>query len=480
MLKVFFVSSEVVPFAKSGGLADVAGTLPFALAAEGVDVRVCMPLYGCIGENYRKDMRFIKAIEIPLGWRKQYCGIFEMDYKGLKMYFIDNEFYFIAQHLYSYIHEDFEKFAFFSKAALSILPDIDFRPDIIHVNDWQSAAIPVLLNAQFQDNEFYRGIKTVITVHNLLFQGVWDKRALEDVLGLDISYLTSDKLEYKGDVNMLKGGLVYADAITTVSETYAQEIQTPEYGEGLDGLLRAKSAHLTGIVNGLSYEQYNPATDEGIYKMYNGRNFVSGKAYNKACLQKDLGLAQNPDCMLIGIVSRLTSQKGFDLIAQIIAELAKMDVQVALLGTGDAHFENMFSWYAKNYPDKFAAKISFDNNLAHKIYAGADAFLMPSRFEPCGLSQIIAMKYGCIPIVRETGGLKDTVKAYNEYTGEGTGFSFAPYDSHDLLKIINYAADTFKSKKAWQHIIRQAMKADFSWAVSAKKYLNLYKSLTGK
>ena len=479
MLKVFFVSSEVVPFAKSGGLADVAGTLPLALADLGADVRVCMPLYGCVGEAYRSQMRFIKAIDVQLGWRKQYCGIFELEYKNIKIYFIDNEFYFKAHHLYGYIHEDFEKFAFFSKAALSILPDIDFRPDIIHVNDWQSAAVPVLLNAQFQNNPFYQNIKTVITIHNLLFQGVWDRRALEDVLGLAASYLTSDKLEYNGDVNMLKGGLVYADAITTVSETYAYEIQTPEFGEGLDGLMRARSGQLTGIVNGLSYEQYNPATDEGIYKQYNGRNFVSGKAFNKACLQKDLGLKEDPDCMTIGIVSRLTSQKGFDLIAQIIAELSKWNIQLVVLGTGDALYENMFRWYAKTYPDKFAAKICFDNNLAHKIYAGCDAFLMPSRFEPCGLSQIISMKYGTLPIVRETGGLKDTVKPYNEYTGEGTGFSFTPYDSHDLLKVTRYAAETFGNKKAWQSLVRQAMKADFSWEVSAKKYLNLYKSLLG-
>jgi len=479
MLKVFFVSSEVVPFAKSGGLADVAGTLPLALADLGADVRVCMPLYGCVGEAYRSQMRFIKAIDVQLGWRKQYCGIFELEYKNIKIYFIDNEFYFKAHHLYGYIHEDFEKFAFFSKAALSILPDIDFRPDIIHVNDWQSAAVPVLLNAQFQNNPFYQNIKTVITIHNLLFQGVWDRRALEDVLGLDASYLTSDKLEYNGDVNMLKGGLVYADAITTVSETYAYEIQTPEFGEGLDGLMRARSGQLTGIVNGLSYEQYNPATDEGIYKQYNGRNFVSGKAFNKACLQKDLGLKEDPDCMTIGIVSRLTSQKGLDLIAQIIAELSKWNIQLVVLGTGDAHYENMFRWYAKTYPDKFAAKICFDNNLAHKIYAGCDAFLMPSRFEPCGLSQIIAKKYGTLTIDRETGSLKDTVKPYNQYTGEGTGFSFTPYDSHDLLKVTRYAAETFGNKKAWQSLVRQAMKADFSWEVSAKKYLNLYKSLLG-
>lgn len=479
-MKVLFVSSEAVPFAKSGGLADVSGTLPLSLAEKGVDVRLVMPLYGCVAKEYRDKMKFVKAIMIPVSWRMQYCGIFELEYKNIKVYFIDNEFYFLSHQLYGYIHEDMEKFAFFSSAALSILPDIDFRPDIIHVNDWQSAAIPVLLNAHFQNNDFYRGIKTVITIHNLKFQGVWDRRATSDVFGLDDSYFTSDKLEYHGDINVLKGGIVYSDAVTTVSDTYAQEIKTPMYGEGLDGLLRAKSASLTGILNGISYDEYNPATDENIYKKYTLRGFKGGKAANKAALQKDLGLKEDPDCLMIGIVSRLTEQKGLDLVSQVIAELSKWNIQLVVLGTGEAHYENMFRWYQKTYPEKFAAKTCFDNNLAHKIYAACDAFLMPSRFEPCGLSQIISLKYGTLPIVRETGGLKDTVTAYNEYTGEGCGFSFAPYDSRDLLEVLRYAAKTFSDKKAWEGLVKNAMKADFSWDKSASKYIDLYRGLLGQ
>lgn len=478
MINVLFVTSEAVPFAKSGGLADVCGTLPQMIDKKEADVRLIMPKYGCIPYEYVEKMRFIKWIEVPLGWRNQYCGIFELEHEGIKVYFIDNEFYFKSDKLYSYIHEDVEKFGFFCKAALSVLPDLDFRPDIIHANDWQSAAIPFLLNAQFQDNPFYRGIKTITTIHNLRFQGVWDKNAICDVFGIDMSYFTNDKLEYNGDMNILKGGLVYSDIITTVSETYAKEIQTPEYGEGLDGLLRARSGQLFGILNGLSYDQYNPANDEMIYKKYTSRGFITGKRANKAALQKDLGLCQNENTFMIGIVSRLTNQKGLDLIAQIIAELNKRDIQLVVLGTGENQYENMFRWYAKTYPDKFSANIGFDNNLAHKIYAACDAFLMPSQFEPCGLSQIISLKYGTLPIVRETGGLKDTIKAYNEYTGEGNGFSFAPYNSNDLLTVVDYAMKVFYDKPSWNSIIRNAMRCDFGWSVSAKKYLDLYKKLT--
>ncbi len=478
MIKVLLATSEAVPFAKSGGLADVCGTLPSAFDKNEVDIRIIMPKYGCIAKEYTDKMRFIKAIEIPLSWRMQYCGIFELEHEGIKIYFIDNEFYFKSDKLYSYIHEDVEKFAFFSKAALSILPDIDFRPDIIHANDWQTAPMPFLLNTQFQDNPFYQGIKTIMTIHNLRFQGVWDKNALQDVFGLDESYFTNDKFEHNGSLNILKGGLAYCDAITTVSKTYAHEIQTSEYGEGLDGLLSARSHELYGIVNGLSYEQYNPSSDEYIYKKYNRRDFVSGKRANKAALQKELGLAQNENAFMLGIVSRLTDQKGLDLIAQIISELEKRDIQLVVLGTGDYNYESMFSWYAQNHADKFSANICFSNALAHKIYAACDAFLMPSLFEPCGLSQIISLKYGTLPIVRETGGLKDTVIAYNEYTGEGTGFSFAPYNASDLLTVIDYAHQTFKKKSAWQKIVRNAMRADFSWDSSAKQYLELYKSLT--
>ena len=478
MINVLFVSSEAVPFAKSGGLADVAGTLPQKLDKNEVDIRLIMPKYGCIPQEYVEKMQFIKAIEIPLGWRRQYCGIFELEHEGIKVYFIDNEFYFKSDKLYSYIHEDMEKFGFFCKAALSVLPDLGFRPDIIHVNDWQSAAIPVLLNAQFQDNPFYRGIKTIMTIHNLKYQGIWDKNAVSDVFGLSPDYFTSDKLEYNNNLNVLKGGLVYCDVITTVSDTYAKEIQTPEYGEGLDGLLRARSASLHGILNGLSYQQYNPKTDNYIFKKYGVRDFISGKKENKLALQRMLGLKEDEDAFMIGIVSRLTDQKGFDLIAYILERLSNMHIQLVVLGTGDYQYESMFKWYSENFSDKFSANICFSNELAHKIYAASDAFLMPSKFEPCGLSQIISLKYGTVPIVRETGGLKDTVFAYNEYTNEGNGFSFGSYNADDLFYVVNYAYKTFTdNKNAWNAIARRGMKCDYSWTVSAKKYLDLYKNL---
>lgn len=479
MTNILFAASEVVPFAKTGGLADVVGTLPMALDKEKIDARIIMPKWGAIPAEYVEKMVLIKHIEVQVGWRSQYCGIFEMEYDGIKVYFIDNEFYFGANHLYGYIHEDMEKFAFFSKAVLSILPYVDFCPDIIHCNDWQTGAVPFLLKAQFMDNPFYHNIKTIMTIHNLRYQGVWDKKAVADVFGLPNSYFAADKLEHFGNINVLKGGLVYADAITTVSPTYASEIQTKNYGEGLDGLLRAKREQLCGILNGISYEQYDPSRDGMIYKKYNRRDFVSGKRYNKFALQQELGLAQDEGVFMVGMVSRLDSQKGFDLIAQIIGELAHWNIQFVLLGSGEERYESMFRWFSEHHPDKFSANLRFDNALAHKIYAGCDAFLMPSLFEPCGLSQIISMKYGTLPIVRETGGLNDTVMPYNEFTGEGTGFSFAPYMSDDLLKVLGYAAGVFEDKKSWQGIMRQAMRCDFSWAASAREYEQLYDGLIG-
>lgn len=477
MIKVLFAASEAVPFAKSGGLADVAGTLPQMIDKDEVDIRVIMPKYGVIPQEYTEKMEFIENITVSVGWRKQYCGIFKLVHEGVTFYFIDNEFYFKYGNLYSYIHEDVEKFAFFSKAALSVLQDINFRPDIIHCNDWQTGAIPVLLNAQFQNNPFYAGIKTIMTIHNLRYQGIWNKSAVSDVFGLSYDYFTADKLEYNNDLNILKGGLVYSDVITTVSETYAKEIQTPEYGEGLDGLLRARSASLYGILNGISYEQYNPKTDSMIYKNYTARDFVSGKRENKKMLQKQLGLAEKEDVFMIGIVSRLTDQKGFDIIAHIMERMCGMNIQLVVLGTGDCNYESMFKWYAQNHSDKVSANMCFSNDLAHKIYAACDAFLMPSKFEPCGLSQIISLKYGTVPIVRETGGLKDTVFAYNEYDDEGNGFSFLPYNAEDLFHVLCYAFEVFQNKKAWNSIVRRGMKCDYSWNVSAKKYIELYKNL---
>lgn len=481
MIKVLFVSSEAVPFAKSGGLADVAGTLPQNLDKTEVDIRVVMPKYGLIDQKYSSKMEFVTNISVCLGWRSQYCGVFKLVHEGITFYFIDNEFYFKFGNLYSYIHEDIEKFAFFSKAVLSVLPNIDFRPDIIHCNDWQTGAIPILLNAQFQNNPFYQGIKTVMTIHNLKYQGIWDKNAITDVLGLSYDYFTADKLEYNDNLNVLKGGLVYSDIITTVSDTYAKEIQTPEYGEGLDGLLLARSQSLYGILNGLSYEQYNPKTDTYIAKNYGIRDFISGKRENKLAFQREFGLPEDENAFMIGIVSRLTDQKGFDIIAHILERLSEMHIQLVVLGTGDFSYESMFKWYGENHHDKFSANICFSNEIAHKIYAASDAFLMPSKFEPCGLSQIISLKYGTVPIVRETGGLKDTIFPYNEYTNEGNGFSFAPYNAEDLFCVTQYAYNIYHTNKtAWNGIVRRAMKCDYSWGVSAKKYLDLYKNLLNK
>ncbi len=477
MINILMVASEAVPFAKTGGLGDVCGTLPLYFDKNEVDIRLVLPKYGCIPKEYTDKMKFIKSIEMPLGWRVQYCGIFELEHEGIKVYFIDNEFYFKSNNLYGYMHEDVEKFAFFCRAALSILPDIDFCPDIIHANDWHSAAIPVLLKTQFCDNPFYRKIKTIMTIHNLSYQGIWDKKAIPDVLGLDMSHFSIDELEYNGNMSLLKGGIVYADVITTVSKSYANEIQTEEYGEGLDGILRTRSDNLIGITNGISYTHYNPANDKYIYKCYNRRDFVSGKKENKQKLQKALGLAESENAFTLGIVSRLIKQKGIELIEQIMHELKERDIQLIVLGTGDTNYENTFLWYAKNYPDKFSASICFDNALAHQIYASCDAFLMPSLFEPCGLSQLISLKYGTPPIVRETGGLRDTIKPYNEYTGEGNGFSFSPYSAHDLLFTIDYAHKIFNKKSSWQKIVRNAMRADFSWDKSAEEYLKLYKRL---
>lgn len=478
MIRVLFATSEAVPFAKSGGLADVAGTLPQTMDKSEVDIRVVMPKYKSIEKKYVEQMEFVENITVTLGWREKYCGVFRLVYEGIIFYFIDNEFYFYGDSLYGYIHEDVEKFAFFSKAALSILEDIEFKPDIIHCNDWQTAAMPIFLNTQFQNNSFYRGIKTITTIHNLKYQGIWDKKAVTDVFGISNEYFSADKLEYMGDMNILKGGLVYSDVITTVSETYSKEIQTSEYGEGLEGLLYARRESLSGILNGISYKQYNPSSDDMIYKNYNIRNFVSGKAENKKMLQNELGLEQSEDAFLVGIIGRLTEQKGFDLLAYIMERALESDIQFVVLGTGEERFENMLRWFCGKYPTRVSANIMFSNELAHKIYAAADAFLMPSRFEPCGLSQLISLRYGAVPIVRETGGLKDTVFAYNEYDNTGNGFSFAPYNADDLYYVLKYAYDVFKGNKtSFRAIARRGMKCDNSWEVSAKKYIELYKSL---
>ena len=475
MKKILFAASECVPFMKTGGLADVVGSLPKYINKEKYDVRVIMPKYVAIPDKYKSEMRYITHFYMELGWRKPYVGIFEMEYEGIKFYFIDNEYYFSGFKPYGAIHEDIEKFAFFSRAVLSALPVIDFRPDIIHCHDWQTGLIPVFIHDRFQGGDFYRGIKTIMTVHNLKFQGVYDKKTIKDITALPDYYFTPDKLEAYGDANYLKGGIVYADYVTTVSNTYAEEIKMPFYGEGLDGLLRAKSNRLCGIVNGIDYNEYNPATDPYIFNQYDVKTFRKEKAKNKLKLQRELGLDEDDKKFMIGIVSRLTDQKGLDLVQCVIEEICSEDVQFVILGTGDAKYENMFRHYEWKYKNRVSASICYSNERSHKIYAACDAYLMPSLFEPCGLSQLMSLRYGTVPIVRETGGLKDTVEPFNEYESTGTGFGFCNYNAHEMLATIRYAKHIFYNKKReWNKMVDRGMTRDFSWVTSARKYEQLY------
>ncbi len=478
MKKVLFVASESVPFIKTGGLADVAGSLPKYFDKKEFDVRVMIPKYACIPEEWKQKMQYNTHFYIDLAWRKQYVGILEMEYEGIKFYFVDNEFYFAGDKPYGYSHEDIEKFAFFCKASLSALPSLGFRPDIIHCHDWQTGLIPVYLHDMFMENDFYHGIKTIMTIHNLKFQGIWDLKKVQDITGLNQSFFASDKLEAYGDANYLKGGIVYADLVTTVSESYAEEIKMPFYGEKLDGLMRARSNCLSGIVNGLDYDEWNPETDNLIYTNYSAKNFRKEKVKNKRGLQKELGLAQDDRKFMVGIVSRLTDQKGLDLVDYVIEEICAEDVQLVVLGTGEEKYEHLFRHFEWKYHDRVSANIYYSNERSHKIYAACDAFLMPSLFEPCGLSQLMSLRYGTIPIVRETGGLKDTVEPYNEYEGTGTGFSFANYNAHEMLNTINYAKDVYYNRKReWNKMIDRAMAVDFSWNNSAVKYADLYRGL---
>ena len=477
---VLFVSSEAVPFIKTGGLADVAGSLPKYFDKEHYDVRVMLPKYLCIPEKWRSQMKYVTHFYMDLAWRSQYVGVLEMEYAGVHYYFIDNEFYFAGPKPYGYIHEDIEKFAFFSKAALSAMPLLGFKPDIVHCHDWQTGLVPVYMKERFHDGEFFRDMKSIMTIHNLKFQGIWDLKKVKDITGLPPYFFTSDKLEAYGDANYLKGGIVYADAVTTVSDSYAEEIKTPFYGEHLDGLMRARSNCLTGIVNGIDYEEFNPATDTRIVSNDNQKTFRKEKPKNKKALQQELGLEVNDKKFMIGIVSRLTDQKGLDLIAYMMDQICAEDVQLVILGTGESQYENMFRHFAWKYPDRVSANIYYSEDMSHKIYASCDAFLMPSLFEPCGLSQLMSLRYGTVPIVRETGGLKDTVEPYNEYESTGTGFSFANYNAHEMMNTINYAKHVFyNNKREWNKIVDRGMLKDFSWASSAKKYQKLYDNLLG-
>lgn len=480
MKKILFAASEGVPFIKTGGLADVVGSLPKNIDRKYYDVRVVLPKYTCISQKMKDSMEYVTNFYMDFNWKNAYVGVFRSVVEGITYYFIDNESYFGGNRPYgdNSLYE-IEKYAFFSKAVLSILPVIDFRPDLIHCHDWQTGLIPVYLRERFQGGDFYRGIKTVMTIHNLKFQGKWSVREVQEITGLPMSYFSPDKLECYKDADLLKGGIVFADAVTTVSVTYAEEIKTSFYGEGLDGLLNARAKNLRGIVNGIDYEEFDPSTDKNLDYNYDPINFRKEKVKNKTALQKQLGLSENGSTMMIGIVSRLTGQKGLDLIAYVMDELCRDNIQIVVLGTGEEQYENMFRYFNQKYSQKVSANIYYSDKLAHKIYGSCDSFLMPSLFEPCGLSQLIALRYGTVPIVRETGGLKDTVSAYNEYESTGTGFSFTNYNAHEMLASIRYAEKIYYDKKReWNKMIDRDMAADFSWKVSAGKYQEMYDWLT--
>ena len=477
--KVLFAVSECVPFLKTGGLADVAGALPKYFDREHYDVRVVLPKYTCISGEYRERMEYVTHFYTGFQFRDQYVGVLTLEEGGVRFYFIDNESYFSGAWPYGDPYRDIEKFAFFSRAVLSALPLIGFQPDVIHCHDWQSALIPVYLNDYFQGSLFYRNMKTVLTIHNLKFQGIYNVSDFRTLTGLDASYFTPDKLESYANGNMLKGGIVYADRITTVSESYKEEVQTEFYGEGLSGILRAKDHKFYGIVNGIDTTSYDPATDPALFKNYTASDFAEGKRVNKTELQKTFGLRVDPDAFLIGIVSRLTDQKGFDLVECVMREILSIPgTELIVLGTGEQRYEAMFRAYAEHLPEQVSANICYSEALSRRIYAASDAFLMPSLFEPCGLSQLIALRYGSLPIVRETGGLRDTVKPYNEFEGTGNGFSFTNYNAHDMLHVIEYACSVFKNHPSeYRAMIVRAMQADFSWKASAAKYERIYDEL---
>lgn len=475
-MQIVFASAECAPFVKTGGLGDVAGSLPAALVRAGAEVIVMVPKYATIKDEYKAQMEHFSDFYVSLGWRNEYCGLEKLEHDGVTYMFIDNERYFARDYPYGFF-DDGERFAFFSKAiteSLQHLPE-GFECDILHCNDWQTALAPVFLREFYQGLPLYDRVKTVFSIHNVAFQGQFSDTVMEDILG--VAHIPAAASQLRCDacsINYMLGALRYADAITTVSPTYANEIQTPEFGEGLDGVLRERSYALQGILNGIDVAGFDPATDKRIAANYTVED-RSGKAVCKAKLQEELGLEVRDDRPLMVMVTRLTRQKGMDLVMYALDRILAGGVQVAVLGTGDRDYEDGLRYFQDKYPGTMAARIEFDPALSQRMYAAADMFLMPSKFEPCGLSQIIAMRYGTLPIVRETGGLKDTVIPYNEFTGEGTGFSFSNFNGDEMGDAVFRAARLFwDNRDAWNQLVTQAMSQDFSWTRSADKYLDLY------
>lgn len=477
--KILMVGAEAMPFAATGGLGDVLGSLPLAIKNEmkdEYDIRLVMPLYSTVEEKYRKMMTLERVFNVTLGWRNQYCGIFSLEKEGVVYYFIDNEYYFKRAQMYGN-YDDGERYAFFCKAVMQMMPQLDFYPDILHAHDWQSALSVVYLKTEYRDAEKYRDMRAVYTIHNIAYQGKYDMAILSDIFGIDERY--SSILRYDGCINLMKGAIVCADRVTTVSPTYSKQIKYPEYSEGLHHILRENNYKLSGILNGIDYEYYNPESDKTIKKNYSKED-LSGKSVCKTALQEELSLPQREDVPLIAIVSRLASHKGLDLVEKIMESVVyENDVQLVVLGKGEEEYENYFRYLDSKYHDKVRALMVYDRDLSKKIYSACDIFVMPSKSEPCGLAQMIASRYGAVPVIRETGGLYDSIKGYYEEDGKlyGNGFTFANYSEWELKDRIGAALWLYRDYDKWTRFTKQIMEIDFSWNVSAKKYIELYENL---
>jgi len=474
-MKILFVGAEAIPYISTGGLGDVLGSLPQAIkaASPDADVRVILPLYKKIKEKFYSQLDYVGNTVVELSWRRQYCGLFKCENNGVVYYFVDNEYYFKRESVYGDF-DDAERFAFYGKAVLDIMPMVDFYPDIMHTNDWQSAMSVIYLKRKYCQKPYYRDIKTIYTIHNIDYQGIFSMSILGDVFGLD----DDDRsiVEYNGSINLTKGALVCTDRISTVSQRYAEEIQTEYYSSGLHYVLHLYSGKISGIVNGIDVNYYNPSRDSVIASKFDAEN-IGGKAECKRELQEMCGLEQNADVPVVSMISRLASHKGFDLVKFILPEMLSFGIQFVLLGTGEHELEEYFKTIQYRYPNQVKIFLEFNKDLSKKIYAGSDIFLMPSKSEPCGLSQMISSVYGAVPVVRETGGLYDTIKPYNEFTGEGNGFTFANYNAHEMKDALGRAVDLFKDKEKWSALTKKVMEVDFSWNTSAKEYLKLYSEL---
>ena len=477
-MKILFTASEAVPFCKTGGLADVAGSLPQALVQAGNEVEVILPLYQRVSDKWKDQMEFVCHIEVPLGWRRVYCGLFRLEKDGVIWYFVDNEYYFKRDALYGH-YDDGERFGFFSRAVISLLPALEFMPEVIHCNDWQTALVPIYLKDECVRWPEIRGIKTVFTVHNIEYQGRYGKETLEDLFGLAPGWFADGTIAMDGDVNLLKGALMTCDAITAVSPTYAQELRYSFFAHGMESVIQRNAGKVYGVLNGIDMDRYDPSKGEGLTAKYSVKD-MSGKAVNKAALQKQMSLTEDPDVPVIGIVSRLVSHKGLDLICKVFDQIMDLNCQFVVLGSGDWNYEQFFEQKRHQYVGRMGLYRGYNESLANAIYSGADLLLMPSKSEPCGLAQMIAMRYGTVPIVRETGGLKDTVHPYEAWCGAGNGFTFADYNSSDMLYVIRQAVALYFDKPAEFTNLRKAgMTEDFSWNRSAEAYSDIYRKIRG-